>query len=342
MDPLPLSPQEKRAAYKRQWAAANCERIAEQRKVKRLADPEGARERNRQYYLSNRDEILLQQQQYRAEHQEECRAQDRAYWQVNAEKINQERRARYAENPEPVQQGNQKSYAKHRPKRLAQNRVYNETHPEIVQKAKAEYRARNQETLRAKGRAYIARRQAENPEAMHAYQAGYQAANRDKVNAYARTYRAQHRDERNAQQQQRRQEHPEYEAAWRKAHPEVSRLKQLRRLARKRGLPDTFTAKERLFMLQYWHHACAVCGNQDGFFWKLADDHVIPLSSPDCPGTVATNIIPLCHGKGGCNTLKRDHDFSEWLLSRMTASQAQRVLKAVQAYFALVQQRRAA
>lgn len=92
-------------------------------------------------------------------------------------------------------------------------------------------------------------------------------------------------------------------------------------------------------MLQYWHHACAVCGNQDGFFWTLADDHWIPITSPHCPGTVATNMIPLCDGQGGCNTLKRNKDARAWLATRYTPAQAKRILKSIETYFTVVRQR---
>jgi hypothetical protein len=112
-----------------------------------------------------------------------------------------------------------------------------------------------------------------------------------------------------------------------------------RRLAQKRGLPHTFMPTDRLFMLQYWHYACALCGNQEGFTWTLALDHFIPLSSPRCPGTVATNIIPLCHGEGGCNNMKGSKEPQAWLRERYGARKAARILTAIQTYCAVVRAR---
>lgn len=117
------------------------------------------------------------------------------------------------------------------------------------------------------------------------------------------------------------------------------RLWQARRKARKLGLPDTFTAEQRLFMLQYWGYACAICGNQEGFVWTLADDHWVPISHPACPGTVATNMIPLCHGQGGCNNAKHDTDPHTWLLQRFDPRKVARIEKAIATYVVIVAER---
>ena len=122
-------------------------------------------------------------------------------------------------------------------------------------------------------------------------------------------------------------------------NPGTQQTRLERRRASKRGLPATFTTKDRTFMLQYWHFACAICGNQEGFEWTLALDHWIPVTSPACPGTVATNILPLCHGMGGCNNFKGSQDPHAWLLNRCGTRKAARILKTINAYFALVQER---
>lgn len=95
---------------------------------------------------------------------------------------------------------------------------------------------------------------------------------------------------------------------------------QHRYFARKRGLPDTFTADDWSRGLAYFKDRCAVCGRKvlygaDLFgSYTLAMDHWIPLTSPDCPGTVPWNIVPLCHGHGGCNNRKRNRNAHEWLM----------------------------
>jgi hypothetical protein len=62
-------------------------------------------------------------------------------------------------------------------------------------------------------------------------------------------------------------------------------------------------------------------------------DHWIPLSSPGCPGTVATNMVPLCHGIGGCNNSKCDRDPQGWLLEKFGERKALEILERIPAYF---------
>ena len=102
--------------------------------------------------------------------------------------------------------------------------------------------------------------------------------------------------------------HKTERSAWWKSNRTRALVYAANRRARRAALPDTFTETEANFMLTYWHFCCAICGNQRGFFWSLAHDHWIPLASPQCPGTIAENIIPLCHGQGGCNNSKADKD----------------------------------
>ncbi len=86
---------------------------------------------------------------------------------------------------------------------------------------------------------------------------------------------------------------------------------------RKRGLPDTFTQQDWERALEYWNHRCAVCGRPRGLWHTLAADHWIPLTAPDCPGTVPTNIVPLCHGEVGCNNSKGKKMPDAWLEERL-------------------------
>ena len=142
-----------------------------------------------------------------------------------------------------------------------------------------------------------------------------------------------------------------WQAAYRAANPEKERLRhakytkenpdkrvviQSRRRARKLSLPDTWTHEQRDFMRMYWHFSCAVCGNQEGFFWFLADDHWIPIASPDCPGTIAENMIPLCHGEGGCNNSKHKSMPHEWLLKRYGKNKTAKIEKAIAVYFNII------
>lgn len=109
-----------------------------------------------------------------------------------------------------------------------------------------------------------------------------------------------------------------------------------RRRARKRQLPDTWTSEHWQRCLQYWAYSCAVCGREEGFEWVLSMDHFIPLSSPECPGTIPGNIIPLCYGKGGCNNSKHTHPITVWLRRKYSTRKANEILRRIAAYFAWV------
>lgn len=112
----------------------------------------------------------------------------------------------------------------------------------------------------------------------------------------------------------------------------------LNRRARKTALPNTLTSEQWLRAIGYFGGCCAVCNKQltDLFGERtVGADHWIPLSDPrpDNPGTVATNIVPLCHGVGGCNNSKSDRDPIEWLTEKFGKRKAAQILKRINAYF---------
>lgn len=126
-----------------------------------------------------------------------------------------------------------------------------------------------------------------------------------------------------------------------KLHPEHRRAIKQRRRARRSGLPDTFRTSDWKFALDYFNSLCAVCGRQIGLWHTLAADHWIPLFSPDCPGTVPDNIVPLCHGADGCNNSKGSTPPATWLRERYGPRRANNILKKIDAYFAAVREREA-
>lgn len=99
----------------------------------------------------------------------------------------------------------------------------------------------------------------------------------------------------------------------------------IRYRSRKRNLPDTFSAEEWEFALQYFGHSCAYCGSSE----RLTVDHFVPLTSPECPGTVAENMIPACLS---CNSSKRDNDPISWLIARFGDYRAHEILSVIGAY----------
>lgn len=110
-------------------------------------------------------------------------------------------------------------------------------------------------------------------------------------------------------------------------------------LARKRSLPIAFSNSDWEDALDYWGYQCAICGRPRGLWHTLAQDHWIPLSDPRCPGTLPTNILPLCHGEGGCNNSKGNKDPIRWLEERLGKRRAAQKLAQIQAYFTWVEAR---
>jgi hypothetical protein len=119
--------------------------------------------------------------------------------------------------------------------------------------------------------------------------------------------------------------------AWKRNNPNKHRAKIHRRKARERNLPATLTNDEWERCVHYFDGCCAYCGTQSGLWNKVALDHLIPLSSADCPGTVACNVLPCCMS---CNASKRDRNAIAWLAFRFGDEQAKVTLKRITAYCA--------
>lgn len=107
------------------------------------------------------------------------------------------------------------------------------------------------------------------------------------------------------------------------------------RRARECSLPDTLTVKEWQYALNYFEQHCAVCGHPlSNLFGKQSEsvDHWIPISykGDDNPGTVATNIVPLCNK---CNSSKSNTLPDKWLEWKFGDILAKRIMTEIQAYF---------
>lgn len=70
-----------------------------------------------------------------------------------------------------------------------------------------------------------------------------------------------------------------------------------------------------------------------------AMDHWIPVNSPDCPGTVATNMVPLCQGKNGCNNSKADRNPEDFLVSALGKRKASKKIEEINRYFRAVEEK---
>lgn len=161
-----------------------------------------------------------------------------------------------------------------------------------------------------------------NPE----YQKQYYQKKRKQITNHIRQYRQVNRETIWANT-------TEYQRLHRQENRERYRVYEANRRARKRALPDTLTPSDWQTALDYFNHTCAVCGRQRGLWHTLAADHWIPLVSPDCPGTIPTNIVPLCHGVGGCNNSKNDKHPETWLKEQFGDKQAKKILQRIGAYF---------
>ena len=116
------------------------------------------------------------------------------------------------------------------------------------------------------------------------------------------------------------------------------RVHENNRNARKLDLPSTLTPAQWQHALDYFKGCCAACGRQmnDMFGEFTASiDHWIPLSykGDDNPGTVATNILPLCHGVNGCNNSKGCKLPDEWISQNFGKHKAKKIATKVQVYF---------
>jgi len=102
---------------------------------------------------------------------------------------------------------------------------------------------------------------------------------------------------------------------------------------RRRNLPDSFSAREWEIAQSYWAHRCAICDRPRGLWHTLSQDHWIPLTDPTCPGTIPTNILPMCYGTDGCNNSKGKKTPEFWLVEKLGKRKAKLKLEEIQTYF---------
>jgi len=126
---------------------------------------------------------------------------------------------------------------------------------------------------------YNQRYRREHAEDIRAYRREYYAANRDGILERTQQWRALNKEHLSAYNRAnagrmrewsraRRIANPEKEFTrrreWRSANPDKDRAQMHRRRARKRGLPDTFTAADWQAALDHFGGCCAVCGRPPG------------------------------------------------------------------------------
>jgi hypothetical protein len=188
------------------------------------------------------------------------------------------------------------------------------------------YRENNSDKLREMKRQYYLA----NREQVIAKQLTYHGAHRDERLEYFRQYRLRNTPalrERNRQWRGANREHLARNMRdWKANNRAKAKTNETKRRARKRNLPVAFIDRDWASALNHFGGCCAVCKRQPGLWHTLAADHWIPLNSPECPGTVPWNIVPLCHGVDGCNNQKGAREPSEWLIEKLGKRAAKRKL----------------
>jgi 5-methylcytosine-specific restriction endonuclease McrA len=100
---------------------------------------------------------------------------------------------------------------------------------------------------------------------------------------------------------------------------------------------DDFTLQDWRYALEYFNGCCAICGRQmNDMFGEFypAQDHFIPLSKGG--HNIPENIIPLCHGKCGCNNRKNATLPHEWLEREFGKRKAKEILERIEQFFTTV------
>lgn len=196
-------------------------------------------------------------------------------------------------------------------------RGYYAVDPERYHQHHSRYYGRNKETIKLR-----VKRWQQTPKGRRA-QRDYRRQNQDHLRSYFRQYYQDNREDKlNAA------------LRWQQVNRHNRRAIRQRRAARLRNLPHTFTEQDWRNALDYFEHRCAVCLRPlNGKDCTVSADHWIPLASADCPGTTPTNIVPLCHGRDGCNNHKLHRDPDEWLVTTYGPKQARLIAQRIRAYF---------
>ncbi len=241
------------------------------------------------------------------------REKNRLYREKNNEKEKARKKKWREENPEKVK---------------AYNSWYRNEYPEKVRFILSQYRTKNREKLLEDGRLY-------------------REENRDKERARGRKYAEENREKHLKNGREWRLKNPdrvrELDREWKEKNKDKALVIKQRRMARKQGLPDTFTPEDYQKMMTYWGSRCAICEREAQEGLIIVPDHWIALSDKrlNNPGTVPQNILPLCHsakaGMLGCNNLKWSKDGSKWLTELYEDEDAQIIKSKIERYFNWVQ-----
>jgi len=214
---------------------------------------------------------------------------------------------------------NREAYVKNREFHIARNRKYYQENRDKLLDQKSQYGKSNRQKINT----YQRKRRSENPEKVRNYERQYRLKNPDKILNKSRKYYAENREE-------VRKYANKYYAEYRLKNLEASRnsekIDSQNRRARKANLPDTLTGEQWADCVEYFEGKCVACGSDA----NLTIDHWIPLKNKDCPGTIASNIVPLCFS---CNSSKSDRDAYEWATWKFGKNNGKKIVDKILAYF---------
>ncbi len=110
-----------------------------------------------------------------------------------------------------------------------------------------------------------------------------------------------------------------------------------KRRSLKENLPYNLPAGKEFEIISRFDGRCAICGRSESADRVIVLDHWIAVKSgvTNNPGTVEANLIPICHGKTGCNNSKKNHLPLEWLKSKFGA-EGQIIYDKIERYLAEV------
>ncbi len=208
---------------------------------------------------------------------------------------------------------------------------------EQARKRHAENPKENTEKTREAAR----KRYAKNPEKTRARARKNYAKNPEKARENARKWHKKNPEKANEYERKRRAENPEKvrksARKWQTENPEKINEYERKRRALLHELPFNFPPWMKQRALDYFHNCCAVCGRQledlfDGH--KAALNHWIAIKDPrpDNPGTVSTNMIPLCDGTDGCSNSKNKNDPYKWVNQKYSDHEAREIINRVDTY----------
>lgn len=115
---------------------------------------------------------------------------------------------------------------------------------------------------------------------------------------------------------------------WRTKNPAKVQMYRRSYEAKKRSLPNDFSAQQWKHCLEWWNHTCAYCGSQQSFWFVLEQEHYVPVTSQG--GYTVNNIVPACVH---CNTSKGNKPAEAWLLSRNAKPKTKQILDRITVYF---------